>query len=369
MGLMLRVGGLIGGMLLVVMAVGAQQLRPDPEDAYWVIVRDGDTLQLMMGDGSGRRLLDETVLAFHGERIWWSRDSQWMLHYYNQYGAGLRSVNVNQPDEEYQIDPGDVNGMGPPLFSPNGRWIIFEVPYRYPVLYRSRLDGSEKEQIRQEMECICFYGWTEHGQIRSMGNWGGEGELLPAGDNSIKGRGFGPQFEELETDEPNLLIGHNPDGIFQLSLWGGIVVEAEQLTPEGYRYTVLDYLPSGWILFTLGSYPNRPEGEYESGVYKIRPDGSQMEKLLEVDINSQYFNWSADGQWIYYASPYGYARKKIDGYLTQVLFARSVIPYGVPVWTSDHEWLVFTADIGDGMQLYKMRSNGGRSSVVISAAD
>ena len=131
---LLRVGGLIGGMLLLIITVGGHVLRQDESRAYWMIVRDDDTFSLMMGNGEHYGTLDETYISYQ-ESIYWSPDSQWMIY----AAGGLRSIHVERPEHEYRI--GSSIEIGIPVFSPDSDWIIFQDYSSYKFLVKVRPDG------------------------------------------------------------------------------------------------------------------------------------------------------------------------------------------------------------------------------------
>lgn len=352
MGFLLRIGGLIGGALLLIMVIGTQTIRIDREDAYWMIV-ESDGLQLMTGSGELHGSLDATIFD-RDERIWWSPDGQWMLHYY-QIG-GLRSVNITQPEVEYQIEDttNSATELTTPLFSPDGRWVLFST-YRYPFLFRSRPDGRDKEVVDAHSECICYYGWTENGQIESIANGTIKGELRRVSENKLRVIRFGPEFDELETPHNQLLIGYNLSGIYWLTEVDSNQVESIRITPDGYRnYQPLAYLETDWILYRASPLVGENR---DPVIFKIRPDGTDLEMVLDNDQYKWRLNWSADGKWLYFWSSEGwYVRTGLDEDVTELVFSDKNI---YPVWTSDHEWLLFGQDEGEETHFYKMHSNGG----------
>ena len=51
---------------------------------------------------------------------------------------------------------------------------------------------------------------------------------------------------------------------------------------------------NGWIIFACGGEGNPDNTE----IYRIRPDGSELQQLTDNNLNDSSPNWSPDGEWI-----------------------------------------------------------------------
>lgn len=355
--LLVRMVAFISGVLLLIMAVGAQTMHIDREDAYWMIVAS-DKLWLMMGDGTRQGFLHANRYSY-GEEFWWSPNSQWMLHSNAIGSSDFYSVNIATPQKEYVLHSGSFGGPSIPAFSSDSQWVLYTVNNQY-ILYQSRLDGTEKVKIADDPECICYYGWTEHRSAYYMDSGFNTGSIRLLSDNAVEPIRGGPDYTQLDTGEHGSFIVYSRDGIFRMKQEDGHFVP-QLLTEDYVVYETIGYLSTNWILFRGR---DSTEDNSQSAIYRIRPNGSLVEKVLDADQYRGELNWSQDGEWLYFQSPYGYVRKNIGGYLTEVIFARYAVPYLEPIWTTDYQWLVFVADFGDGMHLYKMNANDGESALL-----
>jgi TolB protein len=112
--------------------------------------------------------------------------------------------------------------------------------------------------------------------------------------------------------------------------------------------------PNPWIAFES----NR-DGNNE--IYRMRPDGSQQQRLTNdpgYDTNPQ---WSPDGQWIIFES-YGdrkgeIYRMRANGTERQNLTNNPGNDTN-PQWSPDGQWIAFELERDGSYRFYRMRANG-----------
>jgi hypothetical protein len=115
--------------------------------------------------------------------------------------------------------------------------------------------------------------------------------------------------------------------------------------------------PAGdWLYFTSGI-------DWTHELYRVRPDGRDLQRLSAGAMRYQGFTWSADGQWLYYsAGPRGDSdifRLHADGTgLKNLTQAPGNDRFSA--WSPDGKWLYFETQREGHQQLYRMRPDGSQ---------
>jgi Tol biopolymer transport system component len=151
-----------------------------------------------------------------------------------------------------------------------------------------------------------------------------------------------------------------PDGRFITYSDGHL----RQMRPNGQAAALLSaqsgfdgaWSPDGeWLAFVTEEY-----GAFE--ILKMRPDGSQVERLTDNGGQDYGPRWSPDGQWIVFVSDRNGSpdifKMRADGSEVQRLTSTFQIETD-PDWSPDGEWIVFAA-LGElrYFDIYRMRPNG-----------
>jgi TolB protein len=142
-------------------------------------------------------------------------------------------------------------------------------------------------------------------------------------------------------------------------LIGGVVAVARART---------DTPPSAWIAFrgqTLPSSTGQITARGEGGIYVVRADGRVLRRVIEIDpIGNEWvrdLQWSPDGKWLLFTSDLNQAvdvyRVRVDGRQLQDLTGASG-SNASPAWSPDGRWIVFASNRAGDFALYRMRPDG-----------
>ncbi len=256
------VAGIILGGILLILAILFPLLRREPSTASGIVFwsdRDGDQdIYRMLADGTGLEQL----------------------------------TNHGMPDVE-------------PVWSLDGRWITF-ISWRNTIqIFRMHPNGSDLEQLTYS----AYYPYYLQ--------WSGDGRWLYYLDNPVDGveifrlAADGSSSESLSVyvgsrfgfttspDGKSVIVGMYAESGFQefflVDESGTVLQQLTQLNAP-HRDMHPDWSPTGeWIAFVSekDGYPN---------IYRMRPDGSDVQQLTENTRFDGKPSWSADGQWIAFVS-------------------------------------------------------------------
>ena len=204
----------------------------------------------------------------------------------------------------------------------------------------------------------------------------------PAGPNvSVHGYNLSPDRKSICYANGDLCIA-SPDGS-----------NAKHVSTGNPFNFIPKWSPNGqWIALVSGVHLGN------SDIYVVRRDGTDLRKLASRngywaatsrwDIfhfhnsDSDFFDWSPDGKWIYYSARFGQAadlmRANLDGKIERlthsdesVMFQHPVLRPGGPTQTGirnshpslspDGKWLAFTSTRTGKRQIYVMPSSGGKA--------
>lgn len=207
----------------------------------------------------------EPILGIsHGQNFSpWFREIDGHLYFEatdSQESTHLYRASLNGTQHQ-QLTPQNATFM---LFSADAQWIYYTLERDDFALFRSRLDGSQREVVTQSAEVVNC-------QAAATGEW-------LACDSSAENAGH--------------IYVMRPDG----SDFHPLIAETE---PRSALYGHISYLvgwsPDGqWLLF----WANRGQSNRVT-LYRSRPDGSEM-RALTGSANFQFTTWSPDGQWVYF---------------------------------------------------------------------
>lgn len=97
-------------------------------------------------------------------------------------------------------------------------------------------------------------------------------------------------------------------------------------------------------------------------VYRMRADGSQEQRLTFDRAWDSPSGWSPDGEWILFSSDRGSRvdvyKVRADGSEVQRLIGEQAFGNGGATWSPDGAWIAFSSDRDGHVNLYRMRPDG-----------
>jgi TolB protein len=275
-------------------------------DSGWVVFasnREGeDAIYLMTGDGASVRKV--TPDHYCGTRPNWSPDGRWIAFFAGDCGGSslhLQRIRPNGADLQsltrddlfprdahwspdgarllvtgrasdmliVDILTGDARplatGYELPVWSPDGVWIYARARSRED----HRMDRIHVETGRIE-GVLTSQGWFSYPGLSPRGEHIAVGMERDDGDELFLMSADGATLTAITTDLP-------PPRIFE-----------PHWSPDGE-----------WIAFLAGRLP-----PIALWVYRVRPDGSQLQRLTE-DAGLQFnLQWSPDSEWLLFSANY-----------------------------------------------------------------
>jgi Tol biopolymer transport system component len=177
----------------------------------------------------------------------WSPDGQWILF----YGSDHRLYRVRPDGSDFQSIAASLTSIFNVTWSPDSHWLIFQ---REDSIYRMRPDGTERRRIATGT--ILYNDET----------WSPDSEWLVIAKNDAMA-GMQPYLLRSDGSDLNLLSDYR-------------IIGSPEWSPDGE-----------WIIFEISE-----NLRYE--VYRIRPDGSNLQQITHLSGRETILSWSPDSQWI-----------------------------------------------------------------------
>jgi Tol biopolymer transport system component len=368
-GVMMRIGGLIGGMVLLIMAVGGSVLRAEVSGAYWIAYYEMDNtnnvhLVIATADGEVLRRLPTLYSPLGPITFSVNQSIIWPEHRFIYRLYENRSVN------QTILTRTDV-------FNSSER-IVETVGLR-----NIREFDTDRFIVRDQDGLYQLNGKTgarrliveSHGQSLGIGGLSPNGEWLvisydnPDGTftfHRIRLDGSGEALLPLEDFEPPIW---SPDGssVLYLSYRDRVPtviretngVGSEILNGVDNIYRLYRWLPSDWILLdSIDVEQNQPH------IFRMRPDGSDMASLLQQTYGDEWLvALSKDGQWVLISVE---TTEITELHRINLDTLESNLVYSTPfrlsvVWTTltdDGAWVLFKLEADEINGLYRISPDG-----------
>jgi TolB protein len=142
----------------------------------------------------------------------------------------------------------------------------------------------------------------------------------------------------------------HPDGAGKQILINGIAQIEPVLSPDGE-----------WFAYAAPSLANEPF-DRQMDIYRMRTDGSDVQRLTDHYSTDNGPVWSPDGEWIaFWTMRDGNIevyRMRADG-SNETRLTTEPSSWDQPsTWSPDGKWVVFSSDRGTRIDIYKVRADG-----------
>lgn len=122
-------------------------------------------------------------------------------------------------------------------------------------------------------------------------------------------------------------------------------------------YAILRPNHIDWLLYTVAD-------EDTSAIYKMRPDGSDQQKLSPGHGRDSTPQWSADGRWILFESRSANSAREIyvmraDGSELRNL-SQNALPDSDATWSPDGQYIAYLSNRDGYQQIYQIQRNGSQ---------
>lgn len=240
----------------------------------------------------------------------------------------------------------------------DGAWIAFVTGVgNNRHLYRMLADGSEKRRLISGD--VTGPTWSPDGRMILFSFLNSENYEFDLYEIAPRGR---TAQVMLNTAKDEFMSSWSPDGQWA-TFFDNQDVVIYRVRHDGSRLAPIskigDYDPNWspdgqWIAFTSFRDGN-------SEIYKMRPDGSDAQRLTNAVSGEYAASWSPDGEWIAFATdrdnndeiylmrPDGTDLRRVtDHWATD----------SDPAWSPDGQWIVFQSNRHQNIELFRTRPDG-----------
>ena len=248
-------------------------------------------------------------------------------------------------------------------------WIIFET---YGVdgwrIYRMHLDGSDIQPITPQNEreiIVQFQSWTPDDlwMVFKSGEPGSRAlfRVRPDGTNleQLTKEYQNIQFESWSPDGEWMIFYANEGGVWDLYRMRADGTDIWNLTDDVNENAFVSWSPDGeWMILQTAI-------DTHWRMFRLRLGDFEMQRLAE-QMSANFLAWSPNGEWLYFASPdsetdyYEHLyRMRPNGSDIQQLTDVSLF-YDFVSWTPDSTWMIgsYTQRLMPGIGLFQMRPDG-----------
>lgn len=377
----------VSGLLIMLITGVSMISRRHHPNASWILFNDERDLWRMNPDGSQTVCLTCDLHLGQPTSYTWSPHGTWIaVEIFGGWGNRLYMLRFDgkkwwrAPDD----DDAYVNGSARAdcTWSPDNQWVTFNSAsadnvYRPFLAYMARANGNHLRQLNKgdlshEKEYYSLPVWSPDGQWivfnRATESESGLYRMHPDGTGIqlIVSDGGSPLWS------PNgqwiAFRSHDQTGGESISRIRPDGTERQLLTSDtGNKYLPLDsWSPDGqWLRFSVA----RDSGQ---DIYRIRSDGSDLQRLTNGDAQYLLPAWSPDGKWVVFTSRDGerkYPYKNIyimhdDGSDFRRLVDDQQA-YGGFTWSPDSQWIAFQS----GADIYRIRPDGSGEQKLAEGRD
>lgn len=217
-------------------------ISPNGETIVYVEERGADS-DLFLVDANGESARQSTHSLLRKDDPQWSPDGEWIF-FVETVGSQSSIFRIRPDGTDLQRITQFGTYISSLRVSPDNEWITFLSRYR---IYRMRLDGSEPQHVTND-------------------------------DTRLNSIALSPDGAWIVADGVAATDSNSDTDIFLMRLDGS---GFQRLRLNTTRDTQPVWSPNGeWIIFISGSRGLNPE----IGLYRIRPNGTQLQKLADTDI-------------------------------------------------------------------------------------
>ena len=311
----------------VLLARGAWlSARPEPDSDVWIAYIFGvdatdratayyGTKEIFVTDIDGQQRYQLTDSQDLESFPAWSPDGAWLAftRAQNEHYVTYDEVAWMRPGASpLNCNPYSIDSM--PVWSPDSRMIAFSSNESAPgganfPIYVSPAESCQPTRLLPAGKGGKLTGWSPDGEwLLFVAGWKGPLHRM---------RADGSDVTPLAADEEIYHAGWSPDGAWiAYETTAGGHRQIYRIRPDGsdaLRLTAiagadndsLAWSPDGrWLAFRslrqIGVDERSGRQRYESSIYRVRPDGSEL--TLITGSGDHQPSWSPDGQWLAFVS-------------------------------------------------------------------
>lgn len=307
----------------------------------------------------------------------WSPDGEWIIFHCASFDINEIDICRMRPDgTEIQNLTNSPRVDVFQAWSPDGEWMIFgsdrdfdnsrNINYFALDLYRMRPDGSDVQELVRSSGDDRFEAWTPDGEWIIFSSDRNDNNDL------FRVRPDGSKQENLTRTLLNDNLAEDPfmgDYLyFEQSIVGSIfrihlpTGDTEDLTHGDAFYMV--WSPEReWIVF----HSQRDQTEITDylilDIFRMRPDGTELENLTHSSEGDFFQSWSPDGEWLIFQSAGSLYRMRVDGTDISPITSNNRLNW-FETWSPDGEWLIYREN---SSKLFITRLDGSETQQLASS--